>query len=31
MRALIELVEREARTRLGLELEREVILVGDWD
>ena len=31
MRALIELVEREVRARLGLELEREVILVGDWD
>jgi UDP-N-acetylmuramate dehydrogenase len=30
MRALIELVEREVRTRLGLELEREVILVGEW-
>jgi UDP-N-acetylmuramate dehydrogenase len=31
MRALIELGEREVRTRLGLELEREVILVGQWD
>jgi UDP-N-acetylmuramate dehydrogenase len=31
MRALIELVEREVRTRLGLELEREVILAGDWE
>jgi UDP-N-acetylmuramate dehydrogenase len=31
MRALIELVEREVRVRLGLELEREVILVGDWE
>jgi UDP-N-acetylmuramate dehydrogenase len=30
MRALIELVEQEVRARLGLELEREVILVGDW-
>ena len=30
MLALIELVEREVRTRLGLELEREVILAGDW-
>ena len=30
MRALIELVEQAVRTRLGLELEREVILVGDW-
>ena len=31
MSALIQLVEREVRSRLGLELEREVILVGDWD
>jgi len=31
MRALIELVEKDVRTRLGLELEREVILVGDWE
>ena len=31
MRALIQLVAREVRTRLGLELEMEVILVGDWD
>jgi UDP-N-acetylmuramate dehydrogenase len=31
MRALIELVAREVRSRLGLALEREVILVGDWD
>jgi UDP-N-acetylmuramate dehydrogenase len=31
MRALIELVAQEVRSRLGLELEREVILVGDWD
>jgi UDP-N-acetylmuramate dehydrogenase len=30
MRALIELVENEVRTRLGYELEREVILAGDW-
>jgi UDP-N-acetylmuramate dehydrogenase len=30
VRALMELVEREVRTRLGLELEREVVLVGDW-
>jgi len=30
MRALIELVAGEVRTRLGLELEKEVILVGDW-
>ena len=30
MRALIQLVEEAVRTRLGLELEREVILVGDW-
>ncbi len=28
--ALIELMEREARTRLGLELEREIILAGEW-
>ena len=27
---LIELLEREVRLRLGFELEREVILVGDW-
>jgi UDP-N-acetylmuramate dehydrogenase len=31
VRSLIELVEKEVRTRLGLELEREVILVGDWE
>jgi len=31
MRALIERVEREVRERLGFQLEREVILVGDWD
>lgn len=31
MRTLIEKVEREARARLGFELEREVILVGEWD
>jgi UDP-N-acetylmuramate dehydrogenase len=31
VRALIELVEKEVRMRLGLELEREVILVGDWE
>ena len=31
MQALIQLVEREVRSRLGLELEREVILVGDWE
>jgi UDP-N-acetylmuramate dehydrogenase len=31
MRTLIEKVEQEARTRLGFELEREVILVGEWD
>jgi UDP-N-acetylmuramate dehydrogenase len=31
MRALMELVQREVRARLGYELEREVILVGDWD
>jgi UDP-N-acetylmuramate dehydrogenase len=30
MRALMELVEREVRARLGFELEREVILVGEW-
>ena len=30
VRALIELVENEVRTRLGFELEREVILAGDW-
>ncbi len=28
--ALIELMEREARLRLGLELEREIILAGEW-
>jgi UDP-N-acetylmuramate dehydrogenase len=31
MRALIEQVEEEVRSRLGFQLEREVILVGDWD
>jgi UDP-N-acetylmuramate dehydrogenase len=31
VRALIELVEAEVRARLGFELEREVILVGDWE
>jgi UDP-N-acetylmuramate dehydrogenase len=31
MRTLIEKVEQEARARLGFELEREVILVGEWD
>ena len=31
MRGLIERVEAEARARLGIELEREVILVGQWD
>ncbi len=31
MRGLIERVEREVRDRLGFVLEREVILVGDWD
>ena len=30
VRALIERVEREVAARLGLRLEREVILVGDW-
>jgi UDP-N-acetylmuramate dehydrogenase len=30
VRALIELVENEVRTRLGFELEREVILAGEW-
>ncbi len=30
MQALIELVAGEVRKRLGLELEKEVILVGDW-
>lgn len=30
VRALIERVEREAAERLGLRLEREVILAGDW-
>ena len=30
MRALIEMVEEKVRTRLGLELEREVLLVGEW-
>lgn len=29
-RTLIELVEREVRERLGFELEREVLLVGEW-
>jgi UDP-N-acetylmuramate dehydrogenase len=28
--SLIEMLEREVRARLGFELEREVILVGDW-
>jgi UDP-N-acetylmuramate dehydrogenase len=28
--ALIELVEREVRTRLGFSLEREVVLAGQW-
>jgi UDP-N-acetylmuramate dehydrogenase len=31
MRALIELVAGEVQMRLGLELEKEVILVGDWE
>jgi UDP-N-acetylmuramate dehydrogenase len=31
VRALIERVERDVRSRLGFELEREVILVGQWD
>jgi len=31
MRALIELVEAAVRDRLGFQLEREVILAGDWD
>jgi UDP-N-acetylmuramate dehydrogenase len=31
MRALIELVEEEVRSRLGLKLEREVILAGNWE
>jgi UDP-N-acetylmuramate dehydrogenase len=31
MRALIDLVAGEVRARLGFELEKEVILVGDWD
>jgi UDP-N-acetylmuramate dehydrogenase len=31
MRALIEKVEQEVRARLGFELQREVILVGEWD
>jgi UDP-N-acetylmuramate dehydrogenase len=31
MRSLIQKVEEEVRTRLGFELEREVILVGEWD
>jgi len=30
VRALIERVEREVAARLGVRLEREVILVGDW-
>ncbi len=30
VQALIELVEREVRQRLSLDLEREVLLVGDW-
>ncbi len=28
--ALIELMENEARLRLGLELEREIVLAGEW-
>jgi UDP-N-acetylmuramate dehydrogenase len=28
---LIELIERRVREELGLELEREVLLVGDWE
>jgi len=31
MRALMERVEEKVRSRLGFKLEREVILVGDWD
>jgi UDP-N-acetylmuramate dehydrogenase len=31
VRALIERVEREVADRLGLRLEREVILAGDWE
>jgi UDP-N-acetylmuramate dehydrogenase len=31
VRALIERVEREVADRLGLRLEREVVLAGDWD
>jgi UDP-N-acetylmuramate dehydrogenase len=31
MLALIQVVAQEVRSRLGFELEREVILVGDWD
>jgi UDP-N-acetylmuramate dehydrogenase len=31
VRALIERVEREVAARLGLRLEREVILAGDWE
>ncbi|HTZ50110.1 MAG TPA: UDP-N-acetylmuramate dehydrogenase [Spirochaetia bacterium] len=31
MRALIEQVEAAVRDRLGFQLEREVILAGDWD
>jgi UDP-N-acetylmuramate dehydrogenase len=31
MRALIERVEEQVRSRLGFSLEREVILAGDWD
>jgi UDP-N-acetylmuramate dehydrogenase len=30
VRALIELVEDEVRRRLGFQLEREVLLVGEW-
>jgi len=30
VRELIELVEREVRVQLGFQLEREVLLVGDW-
>ncbi len=30
VRALIELIESEVRGRLGFQLEREVLLVGDW-
>ncbi len=31
VRALMELVENEVRARLGFELEREVILTGEWE